>query len=190
MVGEGLVSSLARPNGNTTGVSILATELDGKRQEILIEAVPGLRRMAALADPNNGNGDEKPCSARGCARTRRRAFNSSGRQGRGNRGSHRHGAGFGCRGGERFGITDVLDVHRQFIMERVATLRLPAMYQWPDMADEGGFVAYGPRLTLIPELYCPTGRKALQRRQSRRPSVEQPTKFELVINLKQPRHSM
>ena len=43
---------MARPNGNTTGVSILATELDGKRQEILIEAVPGLRRMAALADFN------------------------------------------------------------------------------------------------------------------------------------------
>jgi putative ABC transport system substrate-binding protein len=50
MVGSGLVNSLARPGGNTTGVSILATELDGKRQEILIEAVPGLRRMAVLAD--------------------------------------------------------------------------------------------------------------------------------------------
>ena len=50
MVGSGLVNSLARPGGNTTGVSILATELDGKRQEILIEAVPGLRRMAAIAD--------------------------------------------------------------------------------------------------------------------------------------------
>jgi ABC transporter substrate binding protein len=53
MVGEGLVGSLARPNDNTTGVSIFATELDGKRQEILIEAVPGLRRMATLADGNN-----------------------------------------------------------------------------------------------------------------------------------------
>ena len=52
MVGSGLVNSLARPGGNTTGMSILATELDGKRQEILIEAVPGVRRMAALADPN------------------------------------------------------------------------------------------------------------------------------------------
>ena len=52
MVGAGLVNSMARPNGNTTGVSILATELDGKRQEILIEAVPGLRRMATLADSN------------------------------------------------------------------------------------------------------------------------------------------
>jgi putative tryptophan/tyrosine transport system substrate-binding protein len=52
MVGAGLVNSMARPDGNTTGVSILATELDGKRQELLIEAVPGLRRMAALADSN------------------------------------------------------------------------------------------------------------------------------------------
>src|SRR5215467_11665328 len=50
MVREGLVESFARPNGNTTGISILATELDGKRRDILIEAVPGIRRMAALAD--------------------------------------------------------------------------------------------------------------------------------------------
>src|SRR5215510_3428731 len=50
MLGSGLVNSLARPGGNTTGVSLLATELDGKRQEILIEAVPGVRRMAAFTD--------------------------------------------------------------------------------------------------------------------------------------------
>ena len=50
MLGSGLVNSLARPDGNTTGVSILAAELDGKRQDILIEAVPGLRLMAVLAD--------------------------------------------------------------------------------------------------------------------------------------------
>jgi putative ABC transport system substrate-binding protein len=48
MIGSRLVDSLARPGGNTTGISLLATELDGKRQEILIEAVPGLRRMAAF----------------------------------------------------------------------------------------------------------------------------------------------
>ena len=44
LLGSGLVNSMSRPNGNTTGISILATELDGKRQEILIEAVPGIRR--------------------------------------------------------------------------------------------------------------------------------------------------
>src|SRR5262249_20991209 len=52
LLGSGLVNSMARPNGNTTGVSILAGDLDGKRQDILIEALPGLRRMAALADSN------------------------------------------------------------------------------------------------------------------------------------------
>ena len=53
MVTEGLVASLARPGGNTTGVSLLSPELDGKRQEILIEAEPGVRKIALLADSNN-----------------------------------------------------------------------------------------------------------------------------------------
>src|SRR5262249_43256132 len=52
MIGSRFVRSLAKPEGNITGVSILAPELDGKRQEILIEAVPGVRRMACLADSN------------------------------------------------------------------------------------------------------------------------------------------
>jgi putative ABC transport system substrate-binding protein len=52
MLDQGFVRSLAKPDGNTTGVTILASELDGKRQEILIEAVPGVRRIAVLADAN------------------------------------------------------------------------------------------------------------------------------------------
>jgi len=52
MVADGLVKSLARPGGNTTGISLLSPELDGKRQDILMEAVPGARRMAALMDSN------------------------------------------------------------------------------------------------------------------------------------------
>src|SRR5260370_12711530 len=52
MVGQGLVASLARPGANVTGISILATELDGKRQEILMEMGPAARRMAVLADAN------------------------------------------------------------------------------------------------------------------------------------------
>jgi putative ABC transport system substrate-binding protein len=50
MVAEGLIASFARPGGNITGISLLSPELDGKRQEILIEAVPGARRIAAIAD--------------------------------------------------------------------------------------------------------------------------------------------
>src|SRR3954447_6879180 len=50
MIGSRLVGSLARPDGNTTGFSLLASDLDGKRQELLIEAVPGIRRIATFAD--------------------------------------------------------------------------------------------------------------------------------------------
>src|SRR6516162_10369573 len=55
MLGSRLVTSLARPDGNTTGVSILSRDANGKRQDILIEAVPGLRLMAVLADANYTN---------------------------------------------------------------------------------------------------------------------------------------
>jgi len=55
MVAAGLVNSLARPGGNTTGLSILATELDGKRQEILLEVVGEVRRLAVLADPKTAS---------------------------------------------------------------------------------------------------------------------------------------
>ena len=52
MVEDGLVTSMRRPGGNTTGVSLLAPELDGKRQDLIMEAVPGIRRIAALSDPH------------------------------------------------------------------------------------------------------------------------------------------
>ena len=69
-------------------------------------------------------------------------------------------------------------------MDWVAARRIPAMYQWPEMAEEGGFAAYGPRLTDLPEL---PARLTVKLFQGIKPSdlpVEQPTKFELVINLK------
>jgi putative ABC transport system substrate-binding protein len=53
LLGSDLVNSMARPDGNTTGISILAREVDSKRLDILIEAVPGLRRMAVLTDVND-----------------------------------------------------------------------------------------------------------------------------------------
>jgi putative ABC transport system substrate-binding protein len=52
MVGQGFVRSLAKPGGDTTGITILASELDGKRQEILMELIPGHQRIAVLADSN------------------------------------------------------------------------------------------------------------------------------------------
>jgi putative tryptophan/tyrosine transport system substrate-binding protein len=58
MVRSGFVASLAKPGGNTTGVSILTSELNSKRQEILLEVVPGVRRMATLADANSSSAQQ------------------------------------------------------------------------------------------------------------------------------------
>ncbi len=183
MVGEGLVDSLARPNGNTTGVSIFATELDGKRQEILIEAVPGLRRMAILADANN------------TAATKLDALQEA---------AHARGVELSiyriAKGEEILGTIDVaktsgaaalnvlaspmLDANYQLIMDWVAALRLPAMYQWPERAEEGGFAAYGPRFLGLPSLQARQLAQLLRGTKVADIPVEQPTKFELVINLK------
>ena len=70
-------------------------------------------------------------------------------------------------------------------MQRVAALRLPAIYQFPEEAEEGGFVAYGPRLVqMFRELMAQQLVKLLRGTKPADMPVEQPTKFELVINLK------
>jgi putative ABC transport system substrate-binding protein len=183
MVGEGLVESLARPNGNTTGISILATELDGKRQELLIEAVPGIRRMAALADSTT------------LTEAKARALQEAARARNIDLSIHRiakdseiaaaidmaHASGDTAL---NVFASPMFFAKGRLIMERVAALRLPAMYQWPDMGEEGGFAAYGPRITYIRVLTARLTVKILQGVKAADIPVEQPTKFDLVINLK------
>jgi putative ABC transport system substrate-binding protein len=184
MVGAGLVNSMARPGGNTTGVSILATELDGKRQEILIEAVPGLRRMAALADPNR-TPVVKLDALQEAARIRNIELSV-----------HRVASGAEIAaaidmaresGAEALNVlaSPMLYASRQLIMDRVAALRLPSMYQWPEEAEEGGLLGYGPRLIdTYRELVTGHPVKLLRGVKPADIPIEQPTKFELVINLK------
>jgi putative tryptophan/tyrosine transport system substrate-binding protein len=121
LVGEGLVDSLARPGGHTTGVSILATELDGKRQELLIKAVPGLRRMAALAVSNVSTAAKYE---------RQRAHNielSIQRVAKGEDIATAIDAA-NASGAEALNVlaSPMLHANRQLIMDRVAALRLPA----------------------------------------------------------------
>jgi putative ABC transport system substrate-binding protein len=184
MVGAGLVSSLARPGGNTTGVSILSTELDGKRQEILIEAVPGLRRMAALADSNR-TPVVKLDALQEAARTRNIELLT-----------HRVASGAEIAGAIDMALASgaaalnvlaspMLYASRQLIMDQVAARRLPSMYQWPEVAEEGGFLGYGPRLIdVYRELVVGHLVKLFRGVKPPDLPVEQPTKFELVINLK------
>ena len=184
MVGQGLVKSLARPGGNTTGVSGFATEVDGKRQEILIEAVPGLRRIALLADFKATRSSElqalqDAAHARGVEVS-----------------IHRVASGeeittaidtAKALGAAALNVlaSALLFANRQLIVDRVAALRLPAIYSAAEDAEEGGFLAYGPRvLQIYREVLAPQLVKLLRGVKPADIPVERPTKFELVINLK------
>jgi putative ABC transport system substrate-binding protein len=144
LVGSGLVDSMARPGGNTTGISLLATELDGKRQELLIESVPGVRRMAALADSSTTS-DAKLGLLQTSARSRDIEL-SIHRVAKG----EEIAAAIDAAKASRAAALNVLAspllwANRQFIMDRVAAQHLPSMYFSPESAAEGGFAAYGPR---------------------------------------------
>jgi putative ABC transport system substrate-binding protein len=183
MVASGLVPSLARPGGNLTGISILATELDGKRQEILMELVPRSHRMAALVDLN--------VTAPPQLETLRNAAAMRGVE----------LSIYPLRGPEEIAAaidraqtagatalnvlaSPVLNANRKLILDRSAALRLPAIYQWPETAEEGGLIAYGPRITKV---FRRLAHQLVTLLRGAKPvdlPVEQPTEFELVINLK------
>jgi putative tryptophan/tyrosine transport system substrate-binding protein len=183
MTATGFVPSLARPGGNTTGVSLLAPELDGKRQGILMEVVPGARRIAVLADPivtqvhhlqplqnaTRARGVEVAVFSGGTPELIAPTMDKA----------------------KEWGATalnvlssPMFSVNRRLIIERAAALGLPAIYEWPEMAEEGGLIAYGPRLTLIYRQLARLIVKVLRGIKPEDIPVEQPTKFDLVVNLK------
>jgi putative ABC transport system substrate-binding protein len=182
LVGQGLAQSLARPGANITGISILSTELDGKRQEILMELMPTARRMAALADinttaPETMRALQDTAQARGVELT----VYPIGRPER---------VGPTIDEAKRLGAalnvlsSPILNDRRRDIYERTTALRLPTMHQWPENAKEGALIGYGPRLT---QLFRQLARQLIKVLQGTKPSdvpVEQPTTVELAINLK------
>jgi putative ABC transport system substrate-binding protein len=185
MLGEGLVSSMARPNGNTTGLSILATELDGKRQEILIEAVPGIRRMAALADSNMTKTAAKLDALQAVARARGIELSLHQITTSGEIAAAIDTANSSGATAINVLASPLLWSNRQLIMARAEALRLPAIYEWPEMAEEGGFAGYGPRLIdVFRDLHARQLVQVLRGMKVADIPVQVPTKFELVINLK------
>jgi putative tryptophan/tyrosine transport system substrate-binding protein len=183
MLGSGLVNSLARPGGNTTGISLLATELDGKRQEILIEAVPGIRRMAALADsettsPRRLQSLQDAARARGIELSIHRVARAEEIAPAIDTAKASNAAALNVL------ASPLLFANRQAILERAGILRLPAIYQWPEVAEQGGLIGYGPRIVqLFRDLLARQIVKTLRGTKPADLPVEQPTKFELVINL-------
>jgi ABC-type uncharacterized transport system substrate-binding protein len=184
MLGQGFVRSLARPGGNTTGVTILASELDGKRQEILIEAVPRVRHIAALSDTNTtqpsalralenaARARDVQLSVHPVARAEEIADAIEAAK---------------TSGAEALNVlgSALLFNNRPLIFERVVELRLPAIYQWPEMAEQGGLIGYGPLIIqLYRDIMTRQLAKLLRGMKAADLPVEQPTRFELVINLR------
>jgi putative ABC transport system substrate-binding protein len=183
MLGSGLVTSLARPNGNTTGVSGLTSDTDGKRQDILMEAVPGLRLMAVLADVTYTNAAELD-ALQDAARAHKVELSiyriTSGQE------IATALDGAQASGARALNIlaSPLFFAHRRFIMERAAAAHLPAIYALPEQAEEGGFAAYGPRVSVVLQTTAQQVIKLFHGIKVADIPVEQPTKFELVINLK------
>jgi ABC-type uncharacterized transport system substrate-binding protein len=183
-VGTGLVKSLAHPGGNVTGVAEMSTVLSGKRLELLIEAVPGVSQVAVLwnaADRAMALRYREIETAASTMHIEIRplavrepedfddAFAAIRRD----------------RPGAMFMITDALiGLNRKRIVAFAAENRLPAIYEVRDPVDDGGLMSYGPNLR---DLFARTAYfidKILKGAKPGDLPMEQPTKFELVINLK------
>ena len=186
-VTSGLVTSLARPGGNVTGLSILAPELVGKCLEQLKQAVPGVSRVAVLWQPG-GPGEHtekamlKEAEVAGRALGVRLLFVEA-------RGPDDFDRAFSDMTRARAGALAVLPSsmlfnERRRLVDLAAKNRLPAVYPSRDFVDAGGLLSYGPN---IPDLYRRAATYVDKILKGAKPGdlpVEQPTKFELVINLK------
>jgi putative ABC transport system substrate-binding protein len=182
MLASGFVNSVARPDGNITGVNIRGDQSNGKRQDILIEAVPGIRRMAVLADESLRPIDELQEAARF-----RNIELSEYRVATGEEiaPAIERAQASGATALNVL-VSTLFYAYRQLIRDRAAALHLPAIFPWPEEAEEGAFAAYGPAMNTLSfvEVMSQQIMKLFRGAKVAEIPIEQPTKFELVINLK------
>jgi putative ABC transport system substrate-binding protein len=183
-IGDGLVASLARPGGNATGLATLFVELTGKRMQLLQEALPQLRRLAILANPDNplgrANFDEtiKRAPEFGL-RALPAEVKTAADIGRLVEQAKRDGA-------EAIWVQDssFLYVHRDALHRAAAEARLPTIHFVPQMVDGGGLMSYGPDLLDLFRQAAIYVDRLLRGAKAADLPVQQPTKFELTLNLK------
>jgi len=183
-VASGFATSLARPGGNLTGLTLISPELSGKRIELLREAAPRLTQLAVLWNPSNPSHGETLKESETRARTlglrtlpvevRRaedidRAFTTIVRE----------------RASALFVLDDVLLFEeRQLIAEMALRNRLPTVFGISGFAEAGGLMAYGARQSDLYRRAALFVDRILKGAKPANLPIEQPTSFELVINLK------
>ena len=182
-VSAGLVASLARPGGNVTGLSIQQTDLAGKRLELLREVIPGLRRIAMISDPTNSSTVLDLRAALTAAdtlnldaavlETRRGEDIASAIEALNDRPDALYVVG-----------SPLMFANRLLITDLALTAHLPTVYGQREFVEAGGLISYGPN---FPDMFRRTAEFVDKILRGTKPSdipVEQPTKFDVVINLK------
>jgi putative ABC transport system substrate-binding protein len=183
-VGAGLVSSLGRPGGNITGLSLMAQDLDGKRLELLKEAFPKVARVAFLWVPVDSRGNlaltemEAAAKALGLKLLSLPVrslddFESAFARAKTN-GAH----------ALITSASPLIDTQQRQVLDFAAKNRLPAMYHTSEYAEAGGLMSYGPNYADLWRHTADFVDKILKGTKPADLPVEQPTKFEFLVNLK------
>jgi putative ABC transport system substrate-binding protein len=183
-VRAGLIASFSRPGGNVTGMSFFTDELNLKRLELLSELVPQARMIAILVNPNNPRAEYTIRDAQEAARAKGVQLQSlkAGAE-----------ADFGTAfaslvqthpGALLVASDPFFNSRREELVALAARHAIPAIYEWREFAAAGGLISYGPSITDIwRQAGAYVGRILAGAKPADLP-VQQPTKFELVVNLK------
>jgi putative ABC transport system substrate-binding protein len=182
-VGNGLVASLARPGGNITGSSIQATELAGKRVGLLHEVVPGLRSLAIMANSDAPPAMVEMREAQATARALGLEVMTS---------EIRHpediAPAFESLKGRVEGLyvcnDPLVTTNRTRIAALALDVRLPTMFNVREFVESGGLMSYGPNFLTLFRRAADFVDKILRGEKPADIPVEQPTKFDLIFNLK------
>jgi putative ABC transport system substrate-binding protein len=182
-ISTGLVASLARPGGNITGLSLMASDLSAKRLELIHTLVPGLSNIAVLWDSSNPGMALRARETRAAAEQSKIAFFDAG--------AHNLDelTAMFAELAKRKPLALVVTAepftmeHRSRILEFMAHNAIPAMYEDSRFVEAGGLMSYGPNLGGVFRRSASVVDKILKGANPATLPVEQPTKFELVINL-------
>src|SRR4029453_10758848 len=180
----GLVASLARPGANITGLSLMTPDLTPKRLELLKEILPGLTRVAVLWNSANPISEPELRKAEAAARSLGLQLQSLGM-----RDPHEFATAFSSMKREHAGVVFMLPDamffgRRNEIVDLAESSRLPLVAHLREFADAGGLMTYGPNVADVHRRAATYVDKILKGAKPGDLPIEQPTKFELVINLK------
>jgi len=184
-VGQGLVASLARPGGNVTGLTMISPQLSQKRLELLREMLPTLSRVGVLwCAEGEYVGDKEWAETRAAADVLKVKLTSLPAPS-----AQDLASAFGSAAGQRLEAAIVFDcpilnASAAQVAEFLMKSRLPALYPYSFYTEAGGLISYGPNLRNAAHRAATYVDKILKGAKPADLPVEQPTKFELVINLK------